>query len=167
MEDIILDRVRHGMLFPLLPRTPGDCVERPLFVGEALWSVLNSPAGDRDWERRIAELRADLERFVTGEALHPRYLFLLSPARDSVWEIRSTGSNPSIRVLGFFAMKDVYIATNFALREDLGGWESREWKSVKRMAGAAWNALFHPYKPLGSSRIHDLVTGALDGQYFK
>jgi hypothetical protein len=108
-----------------------------------------------------------LEIFVEGRAIDPKYLFLLYPARDAVWEIRSAREQPSIRVLGLFAGRDVFIATNFAMREDLGGWESRAWKDVKRMARTKWGHYFHTYQPLGSTDIHQLVTGALDGRYFR
>jgi len=71
-----------------------------MFVNEDLHNVLESPEGDQQWERRIAELRADLEVFVEARTIDPKYLFRLYPARDGVWEIRSVRENPSIRVLG-------------------------------------------------------------------
>jgi hypothetical protein len=45
--------------------------------------------------------------------------------------------------MGIFAMKDVFIATNMEFRENLGGWQSREWKNVKRFARTRWAQLFH------------------------
>jgi hypothetical protein len=167
IDDWIVDRVKRGMLHPLLPRSRGEAARRAMFVSEHLWGVLTSPQGDPEWERRVGELQADLERFAEGQPIDPKYLFLLYPARDGVWEIRSTGSNPSIRILGLFARKDVFIATNFAFREDLGGWDSREWKAVKRAAGAAWRNLFHPYDPCRTTNVQELVTGALSAKYFK
>lgn len=119
------------------------------------------------WELRIAQLQADLEVFVEGRSIDPKYLFLLYPMRDGVWEIRSVRDRPSIRVLGLFACKDVFIATNHALREDLGDWNSREWKAVQREARAEWRRLFGAYDPQITTDIRELVTGALDGKYFK
>jgi hypothetical protein len=138
-----------------------------MFVSEALWGVLTSPQGDEAWEQRVAELQADLEYFVEGMLIDPKYLFLLYPARDGVWEIRSVRPNPSIRVLGLFARKDVFVATNYALRENLGGWQSRDWKQVKQAAKARWTYLFHNYQPQVSTKVHSLVTGAINGTYFK
>ncbi len=154
------------MLYPLVPRARGVKVVRAMFLGEELHDLLNSPEGDEDWETRVGQLQADLERFVSG-SIDPKYLFLLYPARDAVWEIRSVNPNPSIRVLGFFAKRDVFVATNFALREDLGGWQSRQWRDVKRKAGTVWRQAFSTYKPRNSIRISDLVTGAINGQYYK
>jgi hypothetical protein len=167
IRDEITDRVRRGMLHPLLPQAAGAAPRRAMFVSEGLWHALTSPEGDDEWERRVGELRADLELFVAGEPVHPKYLFLLYPACDAVWEVRSTGTDPSIRVLGLFAEKDVYIATNYAHREWLGGWQSREWKRFKRMAKAIWLWLFPTHQPIVTSKVSDLVTGAIDGRYFK
>ena len=155
------------MIFPLLPRAAGAPIRRALFVEEVLWRVLTSPEGDEEWEKRVGELRAELEVFVTEAAFDSKYMFLLYPARDAVWEIRSTRSNPSIRVLGLFALKDVFIATNFALRDELGGWQSREWKKVKRKARATWRRLFNTYQPVVTIDIKQVATGALDDRYFK
>ena len=138
-----------------------------MFATESLWKLLDSPVGDSEWEERIADLQADLEIFSEGRDVHPKYMFLLYPASEAVWEIRSVSHDPSIRVLGLFAAKDVFIATNYALREDLNGWQSREWKNVKKVARTQWTWLFHTYRPLESSNIRDLVNGALDGKYFK
>ena len=96
------------------------------------------------------------------------FLLKVSPLiRQAVWEIRSVRPAPSIRVLVLFAKKNVFVATNFAFREDLGEWQSREWKNVKRAALAGWRRLFHPYDPLESTNIQNLVTGAINGKYFK
>lgn len=164
IQDEILDRVRRGMLFPLLPRARGATIRRALFVSQRLHAVLTSSEGEEAWERRVAELSADLEVFVEARTIDPKYLFLLYPAHDAVWEIRSRREQPSIRVLGLFAWKDVFVATNHALREELNGWESREWKTVKRTARAEWRKLFNPYQPKITIDPKQLVTGALDGK---
>jgi hypothetical protein len=138
-----------------------------MFISEDLWALLTTTHEDEEMEDRLGRLQADLELFAEGQPIDPKYLFLLYPARDAVWEIRSVRDAPSIRVLGLFAEKNVFIATNHALREALGGWESREWKIVKRAARACWNRLFGTYVPLNSTDVRKLVSGALDGKYFK
>jgi hypothetical protein len=138
-----------------------------MFVSEDVWSLLSMEHQNEEMEDRMGLLQADLESFVGGRVIDPKYLFLLSPAREGTWEIRSVRPEPSVRVLGFFAMKDVFIGTNLALREELKGWESREWKDVKRLARTRWSHLFHTFQPLKSLNISDLVTGSIDGKYFK
>jgi hypothetical protein len=168
IHDEILDRYERKALFPVLPKARGATIRRALFVNEAVHVLLNSPEGeDEEWERRIANLQADLEVFVEARSIAPSYLFLLYPCRDAVWEIRSTRPKPSIRVLCLFAWQDVLIATSHALREELGGWQSREWKIVKRDARAGWRRLFPTYDPQITTDPKSIVTGAQDGKYFK
>jgi hypothetical protein len=167
IDDEIEDRVHRGMLFPLVPKAEGSPIRRAMFVSEALWSDLNSVEGDDEWDARIGRLRADLETLVIEEFIEPKYLFRLWRPSDAVWEIRSVRDDPSIRVLGLFALKDVFISTNYALREALGGWQSRAWKEVKRMAKAIWRHLFHPYRPIVTTDVNDVISGAVDGKYFK
>src|SRR3981081_1752281 len=167
ISDLILHRVSIGMLFPILPRAAGGATRRAMFVSEDIWSLLSIEHQDDDMEERLGILQADLELFAGGQPIDPKYLFLLYPADEGVWEIRSVRPSPSIRILGFFAAKDVFIATNMALRENLGGWESSEWKDVKRLARTRWAHLFHTYQPLKSTDVRNLVTGAINGKYFK
>jgi hypothetical protein len=138
-----------------------------MYVSEEIWALLSTTHDDEKLEERLGMLQADLELFADGQPIDPKYLFLLSPTRDRVWEIRSVRPEPSMRVMCLFAKKDVLIATNIALRDNLGGWESQAWKEAKRAARARWNHLFHTYEPLASTRVADLVTGAVNGKYFK
>jgi len=167
IDDEIKDKCRRGMLYPLVPLVPGATIRRAMFVSERLWSELNSPEGDIEWEERIGYLRADLENCVIAREIEPKYLFLLYPAHDCVWEIRSRKPSPSIRVLGLFAKRDGLVATNHKLRSELGGWQSRQWKEVKRAAAAIWRWLFGSYLPIETTNVSDVVTGAIDGRYFK
>lgn len=163
----IRDCVRRQMLFPITPKARGTSPRRAMFVIEEVWRILQSPEGDDAWEQRVANLQADLEVFANGDPISPKYLFLLYPSRDCVWEIRSTDSDPSIRVLGLFAARNVFLATGIALREELGGWQSREWKRVKRNAGARWRGICLTYEPMRDIHARRLVSGAIDGKYFK
>jgi hypothetical protein len=152
-------------IYPIVPAS--GSILRAMFVSESLWTALNASYDDEDMEERMGRLQADLEFFASSPEIDPKYLFHLYPARDAVWEIRSVRDAPSIRVLGLFAEQDVFIATTFALRADLGGWQSREWKQIKRTARQRWTTLFQPYAPLVTTNVHDVVTGAVDGKYFK
>jgi len=167
IHELIKARVEERMLFPLRPKAAGTTSRRALFVSEALWALLETSHPDPKMEERLGFLQADLETFAEGAKLHPRYLFLLYPAREAVWEIRSMRPQPSIRVLGRFADTDVFIATNYALRDELGGWKSRAWRDVKVTSRAVWTQLFHTYRPIVTTNVHDVVTGAIDGKFFK
>lgn len=167
IEQVVRWRVAEKRLFPLLPKAAGATPRRAMFLSSELWDLLRFEHQDPDMEDRLGHLQADLEFFVTSETIDPKYLFHLYPARDAVWEIRSVRPDPSIRVLGLFATKDFFIATNHAMRAELGSWQSRRWKVVKQTARARWTQLLHPYLPEIGTDATKLVTGALDGRYFK
>lgn len=167
IEDEIMDRVQRGMLFPLVPKAAGAPMRRALFVEEWLWKELNSPEGDTEWDTRISKLRADLEVFVTEEKISPKYLFLLYRAVEAVWEIRCIRDDPSMRVLGLFAGEDIFVSTNFARRDALGGWNSRGWRDVKIMARAIWRKLFFSYSPKVTINVKEVCSGATDEIFYK
>src|ERR1035437_1042857 len=167
IEQIIRARINDGMLFQFQPRAAGSSSKRALFVAEDLWDFLETVHPDPEWEERIGFLQADLEVFADGTEIHPKYLFLLYRSSEAVWEIRSVSHDPSIWILGRFADKDVFVATSFAIREHLGGWQSRAWRDVKVLARAIWDNLFRPYQPGPIINVQDVVSGAIDGKYFK
>jgi hypothetical protein len=167
IDDEILDCVGRGRLFPLAPQAKGAPIRRAMFVAEGLWSELSTPTGDAEWEERIGKLRADLEVFVTERSITPKYLFLLYPAADAVWEIRSVKDQPSLRVLGLFPRTDVFVSTNHARREVLGGWQSREWRLVKRAARAVWRQLFPTYPPKVTTKVGVVCSGATNEIFYK
>lgn len=167
IDDVIVDRVNRGMLFPLWPKRQGDTPRRALLLSEEMYVALTAERQNPADKVRFGELRADLEQFVVSETLDGKYLFHLYPSRDCVWEIRSVRSEPSIRVLGFLASRDIFVATTYALREALGGWQSREWKQIKRRAGAQWRSMFDPYPPLAGTDPTKHVSGVLSGKFFE
>src|SRR5215216_5768339 len=152
--DLIADRVDRGMMCPLYPRAAGSSPRRAMFIAEGLWDFLHTSGSDDDWEDRKGTLLADLEVFAEGQQIGPKYLFLLYPSSEGVWEIRSTRPDPSIRVLGRFLDKDIFVATNYALRDELGGWQSRVWRDVKVMSRTVWTWLFHQHPPLITTDVH-------------
>jgi hypothetical protein len=123
-----------------------------MLLSEELYGYLEASYEDEEWEDRMGSLRADLEAFVTEEDIYPRYLFLLYPTSEGVWEIRSMRPNPSIRVLGLFPCKDVFVATHYTTRDLLGGWQSRQWKDTKRMARTKWRNLYQVSSPHNHKR---------------
>jgi len=167
IEEVILDRVKRKMLYPLWPKRKGDTSRRALLLSEEVFAALTAERADPDDKYRFGVLRADLEHFVTSERIDGKYLFHLYPSRDAVWEIRSVREEPSIRVLGFLAAYDVFVAMTHVRREDLGGWQSREWKQIKRRAGAQWRAMFEPYKPRSGTNPADHVSGVLSGKFYQ
>ncbi len=169
INDVIQDQRQRGILNALIPRSRRARKLRALLMTERFSEEIQSGEdGYLDAERK-GILRADLETFVTSPTLDPKYMFWLHPITDCVWEIRSVRDKPSIRVLGLFAKKDVFIATNIYRRDYLGVWESEGWKEAKRNAMAQWRSIFYQYQPLGKNggEIYEFFSGALPGKYFK
>jgi len=167
IRDAIKTQFTEGRLRLALPSAPGEAAQRAMFVTDDVWAQIFGSEGDHAWEQRVGRLLADLDVFITGQPIHPKYLYLLFPPGEGVWEIKSVRPRPSIRILGQFAERDVFIVTCIALRERLGGWQSQEWKTARRAAKASWRRLFPSYDPLTVTDVHAVVSGAIDGKYFK
>lgn len=165
IDQMIQQRVEEGRLHPFLPMPASARRYRRMFLTDELRRELDAAEGDNI--KRFAELEADLAQFVQSPTLDPKYLFLLSPTRDSVWEIRSGRPDPSIRVFVMFAGKDQLIAMHLERRADLGGWETEAWKVAKRRALAMWRNLIPAYDPISETDATKIVTGAIDGKYFR
>ena len=165
IEKEINHRVLEGRLKEL-PLRAGK-KKRSLYVESTLYDEIMKDRDDLELMERYVNLEADLNVFVSSPTVDPHYLYLLSPKGDKVWEIRSAKPDPQLRVFGFFASKDVFVATHHEYRSELGDFDSMEWKREKRRALAIWRKLFSAYKPMAYTDITDLVTGAIDGKYFK
>ena len=87
------------MLFPVLPRARDSTIRRAMLVTERLHEVLTSPEGDEEWERRVAELQADLEVFVEARTMDPKYLFLLYPAEMPSGRFEARGATHQFECL--------------------------------------------------------------------
>jgi hypothetical protein len=167
IQDEIQWWVQRGGLYLVRPLARNAPCRRAMFVRPQVWQALNGPWSSDDDEDRFARLQADLEQFIEGRRIDPTYFKGLAPRRDGIWAIRSVRPSPSIRVLGRFAEKDVFVATNYELRAPLGGFENRAWREAKRHCLAEWRKLFPTYSALIGSTIHDHVSDAIDGKYFR
>lgn len=161
----ITNRVAEGRLFPLhpvMPASPGS-TPRHMYLTEGVLSLLNGPWCSEEWEVRCGYLHADLDRFVQGGPLpiakHPlsggrsSYMRQLYRWREEVWEIRSRDPQPGIRVLGRFADTDVFVATSWWHRADLGGPGARAWRDAIIECKTQWKNLFPTYEPKSSGGI--------------
>lgn len=158
--------VTSGTLVPLVPISPLAMKRRALYVTKQIWRLLDAQTGDEITEERYGRLRADLETFVVEKDLYPHYLFWLTPRADWVWEIRSVADAPSLRVLGRFAMPDVFVALTIEERSELGEWNSESWKRAKRTTIQRWNSCL-TIPPSEGTTENDFFSGAIPGKYWK
>lgn len=140
---------------------------RQMYVSEEIHGLLVGPWAEPEWEERFNYLRADLDRFIEGSLIpiarepykgKTSYMLRLQPPADEVWEIRSRDPEPSIRVFGRFAEKDIFIALTWALRADLKHPGSREWRDASVGCKTDWIKLFHPYLPKSGADIHGHIS---------
>lgn len=156
-----------GRLIELRPFVSTDIKIRSMYLRRELHhDIFRNRRHEKDIER-FAQLQADLDMFLTSTTIDPQYLYGLTPISDGVWEIRSKRPRPSIRVFGLFSSKDTFIATHYKERAGLGGWNSAEWKIEIRRSLAIWRQLFPAYQPINSDDINQLISGAIDEQYFR
>lgn len=176
IRDEISARISEGRLFPVEPRMPDDPVARLLVVSEEINALLMGPWSGVVMERRCNELQADLEVFVKGQELgmcltpHEAgnaYMGLLDPPSDGVWDIRSRGPSPGLRIIGHFAATDVFVGLIYAPRSvrvpwtprlPLGSHNSPEWVRIINQCKAGWRQLFHSYLPYQGVSIHDYIS---------
>lgn len=166
IRDEIHARQQEGRLFVLNPIAPGSSPRRAMFVTVSLNQMLEGPWDSRDDEIRFSRLRADLDHYVEGGFIDPKYLTRLRPKREEVWEIRSPRPSPSIRVFGRFALRDVFIATHYEVRPPLRGFGSRQWRDAIERCKTEWRNLFPSYQPFSGSQINEYVSNAADPARF-
>lgn len=163
ISDEIKNRVASGDLYPVVP-VYGGPPRRFMFLSRELKSEIDNPAEGH--EDRFAELKADLTGFLVNSAIHMDYLKQLKPARNAVWEIRCYYDEPSIRVFGQFAMKNVFIAMTARYRADLGPLQDPNWEYEIRRVRHMWRLLFPSYSAKTSANPENLFDGAIDEKYF-
>ncbi len=163
----ITNRVQEGRLHLLQPIMAPDegASPRQMYVNEEIYSLLVGPWHNEEWEERCGYLRADFDRFMQGGIIpiaeHPllggknAYMRQLFRFREEVWEIRSRDPKPSIRVLGRFADRDVFIALNWWHRTDLGGPTDRAWRDAIVGCKTEWKKLLPTYEPKSSGDDDD------------
>lgn len=165
-EAILRMAVESGRLVLLAPLSPRAMKRRAMYVTDDIWRMMEGDVLDEFTEERLGRLRADLETFVTEADLYPHYLYWLTPRDDLVWEIRSIADDPTLRVLGRFVMRDVFVALTIEKRSELGKWESLNWRRAKRTAIQRWRTLIN-FPPFGGQDQNDFFSGAIPGHYWK
>ena len=166
ITEAIWEQLNKKTIVELRPYIPTEKKLRAMYIETALHEEITRDRDNDKETERFARLEADLQVFLTSPTIDSSYLFGLSPPGKEVWEIRSKRPRPSIRIFGRFSGKDSFVATHYVKRSLLGGWNTLEWKEEIRKSRQIWNRLFPGYRPQGGE-IHDLVSGALDGKYFK
>jgi hypothetical protein len=136
-------------------------MKRFIFVATGLATMLDGPWEELEMEIRWRRVRADLEQFVTGGIIvvgETGYMKALKPEADEIWEIRCIDPDPSVRIFGSFAEKDVFVALGQRYRQQLAEIGSPEWAEAIRACKADWRRLFFTYRPHSGSKINEYIS---------
>jgi hypothetical protein len=174
VADEIKSAIEAGKLSYLELSLSSDPTVRTMLAHPEIREVLNGPWTNDKEARRAGRLRADLERFVTGEvitmSLRPRdhedaYMGLLEPVSRGVFDIRSRDPKPGIRIFGGFPMPNVFAAMNYEYRSVTPDWSDRRplaademrWQLAILECEARWNKLFSQ-PPIKGAKVSDFIT---------
>lgn len=166
ISDEIQDLVAKGILVPVRPRLGFGArrIRRYMFLTKELNAEIEKEiaAGDT----RFAELEADLVAFLVSPAISKDYLKQLIPPSDGVWEIRCHADEPTMRVFGQFAARNVFIAMGARYRGDLGSFDDPRWTYEINRARRIWKDLFPSCGAKVTTDAHKLFDGAVHEKYY-
>lgn len=140
----------HKAEFPGLP------ARRTLYISEAVLHLITGTAANMDQKKRERWMvaRAVLEAFVDGHWITTKSkpkskaeMAILCPHDVGVWEFRDVYPRPSLRILGAFMEKDVFVALAPYERSELGKKGSQEWSDALQNFKAQWEQLFDGHMP--------------------
>lgn len=175
IETILKELIEDGRLIEVRSILGGSR-QRLVYAPPDVLDDLNPvTASDTDTEN-AAQLRAWLDGFTKGRPItvgsdkNPNVdIKILDPRSDEVWELRKR-DQPSTRIFGRFAMKDVFVATNICTSRDLfrSKWVTKSeirwpvWREEIKRCKAVWRALFVDYKPVSGDSLDDYLSNASD-----
>ncbi len=137
---------------------------RQVYLSKQVSSMVDGPWPTKTEGFRWGYVRADLEHFIQdpwivvaqdprrgGEAL----MSLLVPPEDGVWDVRCRDPQPGVRILGCFALQNVFVGLTWEYRLPLKDFESAEWKQAISKCKEHWNHRFW----------HRCFTGSFPDEY--
>lgn len=157
---VIKEKCQQGELFPIEPLLATDPIVRGLYVSAEIHKMLNEyEAQSRAW----GTARAIMDDFVSGKLVSvghkkPSKIGFLE---DGVWEFRPSRPRPSIRLLGQFAEKDLFVVLIWGYRKELEGKNSIAWKNIIRNCKTEWKKIFYPYPPLTRGNYDDYISNII------
>ena len=80
---------------------------------------------------------------------------ILCPHEDGVWEFRDVKPEPSLRILGGFMQKDVFIALAPYERFELGKKGTQGWTNALQDFKVQWDKLFDGHNPMYGGKYPD------------
>lgn len=175
IDSILSDCVADGRLVEVRSMLGGHR-QRLVFAPPIVLRDLDPDTAQDVEAENAGQLRAWIDGFTKGRRVtvgsdKNRYvdIKILNPRADEVWEVRKR-DEPSTRIFGRFAMKDVFIATNIRTTRDLFSlqWVTEGyirwpvWRHEIRRCKAVWRSLFLTYDPVSGGDLDDYLSNASD-----
>lgn len=178
MSGLIDQAKEQGLLWEIEPLQPSWSVIRRIVATPDVYRLTTGGTWSEhewkqwaesldEWHERCAQLVQEFDHFLNGGlvtvALDPGTdgeeckLKRLHPSEDEIWTFRSWAPKPGIRVFGSFAITNTFLATNWALRKDLGPFGSKEWAAATEASRVIWQMLFGS-TPRKSGQLHDYIS---------
>lgn len=157
--------VDRGWLVEHRPSLPSVPQVRMMYVCNELSEELELEIRDVSTSFRTAQLIAVMDNFVGGGQIRVGSrktkhadMKQLEPNDGEVWELISVAPKPSIRIFGRFALPDVFVATHKEIRNQLGGFDSVEFRRQITNCERYWRKYLHSWPPLIGGALHDYIT---------
>jgi len=170
IKDVIRDEVAQGRLVIFQPRDRASQVKRHVFIHEEIDVRLKeAPTADDFDGLRFGYLQVILESFVFGEIINismnpdrkksETAWARMKPVSDEIWDVRVVGREASLRVLGGFAMPDVFIGLEYEFRDNLEHrGDGPKWKAFVNRAKSKWRNIFTNYQRHTGTCSSDYIT---------
>ena len=142
---------------------------RQVYLFKDVASMVEGPWSTKADAFRWGYVRADLEHLIQDAWIvvpeDPRrggsaLMSLLVPPEEGVWDIRCRDPQPGIRILGCFALRDVFIGLTWEYRLPLKDFESSEWRNAISRSKTQWNLCFW-HQPFKGSYPDEYLSGAI------
>ena len=175
IDEVLRSAVDRGELTFLPMRMPSDPQHRVMLLQKDVLELVTGPYGNALHERRGNALWADMEAFVSGQAisvcLTPRRagnadFGLLEPRGDATWDYRSRNPSPGLRLIGCFAKADTFVAMDWWPRSVPVSWSNKEplqdnelrWRIAIHECLVLWNRILPGLVPLVGGGVERYVS---------
>lgn len=166
ISDWIKDCCTGERLIPVVPQIPVPIV-RQVYVSKGVHEMLSIANTDPGREAERMSMVSLLDGFTEGRYVsvsnngknRPRHMMAkLDTEKDEVWEFRSTSPKPGLRLLGCFALKDVFVGLALERRILLDSLGSRPWRDIIWETETHWRNIFCTLNALKGSYPDEYIT---------
>jgi len=169
IEDAVNAYIEQGRLFALSAGELDGPERRRICASESVRRLVAGPWDDDAHEMFGRRVAAYLVAFIESEHIVVRtgppvdddaLVVQLHPS--DVIEIRCCSAGPSLRVFGFIAAPDLFVALHWKYFHDLKKYKNPAWAAAIRQCNEEWSGLFPFIAPVTGGKFpDDYISGAV------